>query len=240
MLFANRAARDVIGIGPDDPLPRVDLYEFFDTTPEQLAEMRQSIIDHGRWSGELDLLGVDLRDSGVGRGHRAPQRVRPLRVFLGVVARHHRTPHDRCGPPAERGRAAVDRAVVAARDLRRRRRRHRARVEPRVARNCSGGPRPKRSARSRRSSPRPRRSTPDRAGVRGRDGSRRTKRATSGKDGRPDRRQRRDRAVAQRRPGASSLRSSCSPTSATRSEQSSRCARARSDSARSCRTRATW
>ena len=72
MLFANRAARELIGIGPDEPLPRVEMNEFFDTTPEQLAEMRQSIIDHGRWSGELDVRGVDLRipASVVVTGHR--------------------------------------------------------------------------------------------------------------------------------------------------------------------------
>ena len=42
------------------------------TTPEQLAEMRQSIIDFGRWSGELDVRGVDLRipASVVVTGHR--------------------------------------------------------------------------------------------------------------------------------------------------------------------------
>jgi diguanylate cyclase (GGDEF)-like protein/PAS domain S-box-containing protein len=72
VLFANRAAREVIGIGPDDPLPRVDMYEFFDTSPEQLAEMRQAIIDHGRWSGELDVRGVDqaIPASVVVTGHR--------------------------------------------------------------------------------------------------------------------------------------------------------------------------
>jgi len=61
MLYANRAARELMGIGPDDPLPRVEMNEFFDTTPELLAEMRQSIIEIGRWSGELDVRGVDLR-----------------------------------------------------------------------------------------------------------------------------------------------------------------------------------
>src|SRR5260221_55068 len=61
MLYANRAARELMGIGPDDPLPRVEMNEFFATTPELLAEMRQSIIEYGRWSGELDVRGVDLR-----------------------------------------------------------------------------------------------------------------------------------------------------------------------------------
>jgi len=72
MLFANRAAREVMGVGADDPLPRVDLNEFFDTTPDQLAEIRQSIIDHGRWSGELDIRAGDKRipASVVVTGHR--------------------------------------------------------------------------------------------------------------------------------------------------------------------------
>ncbi|MGO9872754.1 MAG: EAL domain-containing protein [Acidimicrobiia bacterium] len=72
IIFANRAAREVIGVGPDDPLPRVDIHQFFDTTPVQLAEMRQSIIDHGQWSGELDVCGVDFRipASVVISGHR--------------------------------------------------------------------------------------------------------------------------------------------------------------------------
>jgi len=72
ILYANRAARDVIGVGPDDPLPQVDMYEFFDATPAQLAEMRSSIIDHGRWSGELDVRGIDVRvpASVVVTGHR--------------------------------------------------------------------------------------------------------------------------------------------------------------------------
>jgi diguanylate cyclase (GGDEF)-like protein/PAS domain S-box-containing protein len=74
ILFANRAARHVIGVGPNDPLPRVDMNEFFDTTPAQLAEMQQSIIEDGRWSGELEVRGVDGRvpASVVVTGHRDP------------------------------------------------------------------------------------------------------------------------------------------------------------------------
>src|ERR1700674_144332 len=74
MLYANRAARELMGVGPDDPLPRVEMNEFFDTTPELLAEMRQSIMELGRWSGELDVHGFDLRipASVVVTGHRDP------------------------------------------------------------------------------------------------------------------------------------------------------------------------
>ena len=72
MLYANSAARELMGIGPADPLPHVEMNEFFDTTPEQLAEMRESIIEFGRWSGELDVRGFDLRmpASVVVSGHR--------------------------------------------------------------------------------------------------------------------------------------------------------------------------
>jgi diguanylate cyclase (GGDEF)-like protein/PAS domain S-box-containing protein len=72
MLFANRAARELMGLGPDDPLPRVEMHDFFDTTPALLAEMRQSIMDHGRWAGELDVHGLDFRipASVVVTGHR--------------------------------------------------------------------------------------------------------------------------------------------------------------------------
>ena len=72
VVFANRAAREAIGVGPDDSLPRLDLNEFFGTTPEQIAGIRQSILDHGRWSGELDVLGVDrsIPASVVVSGHR--------------------------------------------------------------------------------------------------------------------------------------------------------------------------
>ena len=72
MLFANRAARELIGVGPDDPLPRVEMHDFFDATDAQLAEMRTSIIQHGRWAGELEVCGLDLRipASVVVTGHR--------------------------------------------------------------------------------------------------------------------------------------------------------------------------
>ena len=72
VLFANRAARDLIGVDPSEPLPRLEIDEFFVTTPEQLAEMRQAIIDDGRWAGELFVRGRDLRlpASVVVNGHR--------------------------------------------------------------------------------------------------------------------------------------------------------------------------
>src|SRR5258706_13416512 len=72
VLFANRTARELIGVGPDEPLPKLELDEFFVTTPETLAEMRQAIIDDGRWAGELDVRGRDLRmpASVVVSGHR--------------------------------------------------------------------------------------------------------------------------------------------------------------------------
>jgi diguanylate cyclase (GGDEF)-like protein/PAS domain S-box-containing protein len=72
MVFANHAAREVMGLGVDDPLPRVEMHEFFDVTPKQLAEMRGSITENGRWSGELDLRGLHLRipASVVVTGHR--------------------------------------------------------------------------------------------------------------------------------------------------------------------------
>src|ERR1700742_1684902 len=61
VLYANCAARELIGIGPDDPLPRIEMNEFFATTPGLLEEMRAGIVEHGRWSGELDVCGADLR-----------------------------------------------------------------------------------------------------------------------------------------------------------------------------------
>src|SRR5690348_5607591 len=72
LLFANRAARELLGVGPDDPLPRLMLNDFFGVTPERLLEMRESIIEYGRWSGELDIHGADLRmpASVVVTGHR--------------------------------------------------------------------------------------------------------------------------------------------------------------------------
>ncbi len=72
VLFANRAARELIGISPDDPLPGLEMNEFFETTAEQLAEMRQAIIDEGRWAGELFVQGRDRRvpASVVVSGHR--------------------------------------------------------------------------------------------------------------------------------------------------------------------------
>src|SRR3954447_10075920 len=72
MLYANLAARELMGIGPDDPLPPVEMNEFFATTPALLAEMRAGIVEHGRWSGELDVRGADLRipASVVVTGHR--------------------------------------------------------------------------------------------------------------------------------------------------------------------------
>ena len=72
LLFANRAARELIGLGPDELLPRLEIDEFFGATPEELAEMRQAIIREGRWSGELFVRGRDHRVpvSVVVSGHR--------------------------------------------------------------------------------------------------------------------------------------------------------------------------
>ncbi len=72
MLFANRAAREIIGLGADDPLPRIEMHEFFDVTPPRLAAMRDAITADGRWSGELDLCGQAIRipASVVVTGHR--------------------------------------------------------------------------------------------------------------------------------------------------------------------------
>src|SRR6476660_4758476 len=61
LLFANRAARALIGLSPDEPLPRIEMDEFFVTTPEVLAEMRQAIVDQGRWAGELPVRAGDRR-----------------------------------------------------------------------------------------------------------------------------------------------------------------------------------
>ena len=241
MLFANRAARELIGVGPDDPLPRVDMNEFFDTTPEQLAEMRA--VDHRLRAmvGRARRTRRRPADPGVGGRHRAPRRERSLRVLLGAVARHHRAPRDRRGAAPQRGRAPVDRAVVAAADLRGRRRGHRARVEPRVRRALRMAVVRGDRLASRRSSTRPRRSRALTAPrVRRRDGSRRTRRATRGRDGRPLDVNVADRAAAQRGRPRRLRGRRASPTSATRSAPSSRCARARFGSGRSCRTRATW
>jgi PAS domain S-box-containing protein len=72
VLFANRAARELIGIGPGDSLPHIEMDEFFETTTEQLAEIRAAIIDGGRWAGELSVRGRDRRlpASVVVNGHR--------------------------------------------------------------------------------------------------------------------------------------------------------------------------
>ncbi len=72
VLFANRAARELIGVDPAEPLPKLEIDEFFETTAEQLAEMRQAIMEHGAWSGELFVRGRDLRlpASVVVSGHR--------------------------------------------------------------------------------------------------------------------------------------------------------------------------
>src|SRR6478609_4239945 len=72
MLFANQAARELIGLGPHEPLAQLEMDEFFVTTPELLAEMRQAIIDDGRWAGELPVKCGDrlLPASVVVTGHR--------------------------------------------------------------------------------------------------------------------------------------------------------------------------
>ena len=72
VLFANRAARELIGIGPDDPLPRLEMDEFFDDDAGAAGRDAPAIIEHGRWAGELDVRGRDLRipASVVVSGHR--------------------------------------------------------------------------------------------------------------------------------------------------------------------------
>ena len=47
MLFANQSARELIGIGADEPLPRSACTSSSTMTPAQEAEMRESIIEHG-------------------------------------------------------------------------------------------------------------------------------------------------------------------------------------------------
>ena len=134
MLFANRAARELLGIGPDDPLPRVEMHDFFDTTPELLAEMRQSIIEYGRWSGELDVRGVDLRipASVVVTGHRdANGRYE----YFAALSRD--ITEQRALDAARRRSEAALRAIVQSSPLpifAVDARRHRPRVEPRVRR----------------------------------------------------------------------------------------------------------
>ena len=130
IIFANRAARVVIGVGADDPLPRVDLDQFFDTTPAQLAEMRQSIIDHGQWSGELDVRGVDVRipASVVISGHRDENG--RYEYFSALSRDITERRGERRGPAPQRSRTPIDCAIVAAANLGGRCRRNRPRLEP--------------------------------------------------------------------------------------------------------------
>src|SRR5262245_40362624 len=75
MLFANRAAREMIGLGLDAPLPEVAIHDFFEARPEQVDEIRDALAAEGRWSGELDVRGVSGRvpASVVVTGHRNPE-----------------------------------------------------------------------------------------------------------------------------------------------------------------------
>src|SRR5262249_27978783 len=59
VLFANGAARAAIGLSVGEPLPEVGIRDFFVATPEQVAEIRDALVEYGRWSGELDVHGVD-------------------------------------------------------------------------------------------------------------------------------------------------------------------------------------
>src|SRR5579862_373120 len=72
VVFANGAARGVLGLAVGEPLPQVGLNEFFAATPEQLEEIRTAIAEYGRWSGELDVRGVEriIPASVVITGHR--------------------------------------------------------------------------------------------------------------------------------------------------------------------------
>jgi PAS domain S-box-containing protein len=72
VLFANGAARAAIGLAVGEPFPEVGIHDFFAATPEQVAEIRDALADYGRWSGELDVNGVDrtIAASVVIIGHR--------------------------------------------------------------------------------------------------------------------------------------------------------------------------
>ncbi len=74
VLFANRAARDVLGLDAEAALPRIEAAALFDTTPEQAAEMRAAMIERGEWSGELGIRGRDrtIPASVVVVAHRDP------------------------------------------------------------------------------------------------------------------------------------------------------------------------
>src|SRR5690242_11196114 len=61
VLFANGAARAAIGLDPDEALPKVAIHDFFEASPEQIAEIRDALTASGRWSGELDVRGAQRK-----------------------------------------------------------------------------------------------------------------------------------------------------------------------------------
>jgi diguanylate cyclase (GGDEF)-like protein/PAS domain S-box-containing protein len=61
VLFANAAARAAIGLEAEAPLPEVAIRDFFEATPEQVDQIREALAANDRWSGELDVRGVERR-----------------------------------------------------------------------------------------------------------------------------------------------------------------------------------
>ena len=59
MLFANQAARELIGLGPHEPLPRLEMDEFFVTTPNYAFE-----VDVTAWGWIHLLLGLLVAFAG--------------------------------------------------------------------------------------------------------------------------------------------------------------------------------
>ena len=100
MLFANRAARELIGLGPDEPLPGSRSTSSSARRPSRSRRCAQAIIREGRWSGELFVRGRDRRVPASVVVSGPSRRERPVRVLLGVGAATSVSGADRSGASA--------------------------------------------------------------------------------------------------------------------------------------------
>jgi diguanylate cyclase (GGDEF)-like protein/PAS domain S-box-containing protein len=73
MFYANRAAREFLGLPAEGPIPALDPAVFLGSSDAVRAEISDAIVATGRWTGELEIVGRN--------GRRKP-------VSIGVTAHH--------------------------------------------------------------------------------------------------------------------------------------------------------
>ncbi|MDZ4825874.1 MAG: PAS domain S-box protein [Actinomycetota bacterium] len=61
MFFANEAARAFFGVAAGEPVPPLGPEDFLDISDDEMQQVRDTMIDEGRWAGELDLRGAGGR-----------------------------------------------------------------------------------------------------------------------------------------------------------------------------------